>query len=560
MPEGAVKCALTGVWTALKCRTGESHAVPVRAHGREPDGPREQATTAVRPDVTGLFRLQRSAGNRAATRLVARVQRQHLDLPTGAVGAVSGPGANRVENVLVVLDRLHALWSISTDDYHDERTGIAGTAPGQSVDSTRLARTIAAISRNEQPTLAPAVAEHFLNLRLSAPIGPGLPNTAADITALQGYFRARGALTPAMLGAEHVTRDGTNLDSIPDTRRALVEVKRAIARGILGWQPVHPVESEHGGDRFGGQTFRFTRPPHAIDRRNAEFGQYSIFVPRGAGPANNVRLHFSAGGVLGDSGTNAVLQHGLRSASDGSGWITIAVPGIDNTTGNVITAGEIQACLQRIGRPTTIDAFLLTAHSRGVLSLAATLNSGSVAGSLVRQVVLYDETAGAADAIRRAGIPASRVTMYAVNSSKDAGRGTRTVDLRAIGPELRAIGFLRIIESARATRPDVVVPPYIQSQLIRLAPLGSFSTRTPTPPGKHSIVEFCRANRTALRAIANPSDVRHGLQYFIEEHDLARFGPRADRHGRALPPGRMIDPGIYSHHLFVTELAHEATD
>ncbi|WP_433733964.1 hypothetical protein ACQP0C_17635 [Nocardia sp. CA-129566] len=493
--------------------------------------------------------------------MLTQVQRQHLDLPNGQVGAVSGPRANQLENVLVVLDRLHALWSIGSGDYGDERRDLAGVPAGQSVDQGRIGRTIAAIRRNEEPTIAPAVAQHFLNIILSAAIGPGQPNTAADITALQRFFRARDVLPGTVLTAEQVASNGVDLSTIPRTRAALIDTKKAIARGVLGWLPVHTAEGELGGDKFGGQTFRFVRPEHEIDRTNAAFGQYSIFVPRGAGTANNVRLHFSAGGVLGSGGTNAVLQHGLRSASDGSGWITIAIPGIDNTTANTITMAEIQACLDKIGRPTRVDALMLTAHSRGVLSLSATLRAGAIPGALVQQVVLYDETAGAAAAIRAAGIPPDRVTMYAVNSKKDLDLpGSHTISLRGIGPYLRAIGFLRIIESARTTRPDVVIPGYIQSQLIPLPSLGAFSTRTPAPSGKQSITAFCRTNQVALQAIIDQAQGNHGLQYFIEQHDLARFGQRLDRRNRALPPGQMIAPGIYSHHLFVTELAHEATD
>ena len=177
-----------------------------------------------------------------------------------------------------------------------------------------------------------------------------------------------------------------------------------------------------------------------------------------------------------------MLQHGLRSASDRSLWITISVPGIDNHTGNPISTSEIEACLDRVGRPPRIDALMLTAHSRGVLSLRDTLRNRGINPSLVQSVVLYDENAQwAASALRASGIPPSRVTAYAVNSGPLALPGSRTVDLRALGAPLRAIGFLRIIESARVLRPDVPIPPEIQAQLIPLPPRGSFSTNRPNP-------------------------------------------------------------------------------
>lgn len=511
-------------------------------------------------DVTGLaslvLRAQRTAGNAAATRVAgALVQRQHVDLAGHrSVGAVSGPGANVREDVLVVMDRLHMLWSLDNDGYR-EHAAVAALPAGQAVPEATIPNTIAAIARNERPSIAPAVAREFLNLRLAEAIGPGEPNTAADVTALQQVLHAHRALGDADLAAERVTTGPVDLSRLPRTCAALVLAKQAIASGHLGWAPIHLAEHRLGDDRFGGQTFAYQRPGRSANPLEAVYGRYSIFVPRGAGPANNVRVHFSAGGVVGGQGTNAVLQHGLRSASDDSSWITVAVPGIDNRTPNPTTAAEVAECLLRVGRPGRIDALMLTAHSRGASSLATTLNRGGLPGALVQRVVIYDANwKSVASAIRHAGIPPSRVTAYAVNEGILPLPGSRTADLRAIAGPLRAIGFLRIIESARVLRPDVAIPPDIQAQLIPLPPLGAFTTTTPPPPGKTGIVRFCHDHRAALATILDRAQGPHGLQYFIELHDLGRFGRRSG------PPGQQIAPGTYSHHLFVTELAHEATE
>ncbi|HEX7243853.1 MAG TPA: hypothetical protein VF263_26435, partial [Longimicrobiaceae bacterium] len=316
--------------------------------------------------------------------------------------------------------------------------------------------------------------------------------------------------------------------TIPATLRAVSAFKEGIARRTLGWDPIHADEQEYGGDRYAGRTF--------------EFGIFSIFVPRGVRPdASKVHVFFSPGGAQGDSGLNAVLTHGMRGASDASEYVLIGVPGKEPGF-NSITTADITACLARVGRPANVTALRLSAHSRGFRGLRETVRGALVDVSLVERVAIFDANyQSAASALRASGIPASRVVAYDVGTGTLPLAGSRTVGLPA--GCMRAIGYSRLIQDAMVTRPSLAIPAAVRAQLLPLPPRGSFTTSA----GPNNIVSFCTANSAAVRTILNQEGSPDGLRTFLDANDLVRFG-------------QTFSPGIYSHHFFVAELAHEVTD
>jgi hypothetical protein len=77
---------------------------------------------------------------------------------------------------------------------------------------------------------------------------------------------------------------------------------------------------------------------------------------------------------------------------------------------------------------------------------------------------------------------------------------------------------------------------------------GRFTTASPAPAGMTNIHDFARTNAAAIRAIVrHENDPVTGLKTFIDTNNLIRLGT-------------VFSAGIYSHHLFVAELAHEVVD
>ncbi len=125
------------------------------------------------------------------------------------------------------------------------------------------------------------------------------------------------------------------------------------------------------------------------------------------------------------------------------------------------------------------------------------------------------------------------------------------------------------VASGRAPTPLPAAIAAKVSALI-LPPRGGFSTITPLPPGKTSISAFCadRANAAALRALRDgeppdPTSLLTTAQYaaraatspyaFIEQNNVLGFNPA----GTPAAALSHFNPQIYSHHLFVAEIAHE---
>ena len=456
------------------------------------------------------------------------------------VGDVTRTNNNLREDVLNTMDRLHLLWSISNPDYDREYPAVASHPPGSFINPADIRLTIAAIRRNQAPTLHRLVVEHFLALSLSGNVGLGQANNNSDILQLQDALLALNQINPTEYkrerGAVLAIRPMPIADSmarIPETLKGISRLKDAVAGGRLGWAPIHADEGEAGGDRFGGQTY--------------DCGDYSVFVPKGARAGiNKVHIFFSPGDVTGDSGFNAVLTHGLRSASDALEWILISVPGKE--PGFVTTSTpQISDCLTRIGRSPNVNSLRLSAHSRGYRGLRETIGRGLINTSLVERVVILDANYDSiANTLRRSRIPPNRVIAYGVNTGKLPLAGARNIPLPPLC--MRAIGYSRLIQDAMVTRPSLPIPGSIRSQLLTLPARGCFTTGRASSGCQVNIIDFCNRNRGAINTTTRQEDNPSlGLKRFIDDNDLVRFG-------------QIFDAGIYSHHFFVAEIAHEIID
>lgn len=498
-------------------------------------------------------------------------------LPAGRV--------NVREDVLNVMDRLRLLGSLSDKDHAAEHPTVTRLAQGGVVDLARLPLTVAAIARNQEPAVHHLVAKNFLHQPLSQPVGRGLPNLKADVLMLQDSLHALRLLDDPSFAAERAAVNAltavTNADRLmPQTLTAISQLKDAIAGFRLGWTPLQADELEAGGDRFGGCTFDFEvttlcfHPRAGIELREAH--PVSIFLPRGVSPdTNKVHVFFSPRGAAGDNGSNDVLVQGLRGATDSSDWILIGVSGVNEEVNGkrrdgwrTIDDAAIAACLQRMGRSPAITAIRLSGHSRGVLGLNRTLTriprSQPLLSAPVDRIVILD----APELFFQSG---KNVIVYRVNVRKRKdGSDLRIAGAihRDLNPGcMRAIGYTRLIRNALVTLPTVTVPGEIQGQLLPKSS-GPFPPAFPargcfsTVPARSlfgcqkNLQEFCTTQSAAITAIlgnetkAASGRNPEGLHRFVERHNLLR-APRGT--------GRTISPTIYSHHVFVAEIAHEIT-
>lgn len=278
-----------------------------------------------------------------------------------------------------------------------------------------------------------------------------------------------------------------------------------------------------------------------------------------------VHVFFSPGsatetGLAADEvGMNAVMTHGFRGASATSEWITIGVPGrMHVSAGNRVSEGNafntisttgIEVCLRAVGRTcTAIDALRLSSHSRGSRGLRETISRGLISGHTPERVVIFDAAFSSLDrALRSRGIPAANTfALNVIDPGRLQARGATNISLPALA--MRAIGYSRIIQDAMVTMPSLTIPAAIRSQLLTLPPRGRFTSRSPAPRGMTNINDFSHTNASSIRSIVRGEAHRTtGLKTFIDDNNLIRLGT-------------VFSAGIYSHHLFVAELAHEVTD
>ena len=189
----------------------------------------------------------------------------------------------------------------------------------------------------------------------------------------------------------------------------------------------------------------------------------------------------------------------------------------------------------------------MSAHSRGYRGLRETVRRRRVNLALIDKIIIFDANYGdVASVLRSSGIPASKIVAYDVGTGTLGVAGSTTHHL---SPGcMRAIGYSRLINDASITKPALTIPSSITGQLLTLPPRGNFTTQPSPSAPLVNINDFCRINRSAIRAIiSNENHPTTGLKTFLDTNDLGRLGS-------AYPAG------IYSHHFFVTELAHEVTD
>ena len=201
--------------------------------------------------------------------------------------------------------------------------------------------------------------------------------------------------------------------------------------------------------------------------------------------------------------------------------------------------------------------------------MAATLRRRLFSSSLIDHITVLDGSDFARSLIegfRRTGVPPSKITADFVTTGAFPMRGVHSQGIDAAG--IRALGYARLINDARATGRVAILPPAIDAKVAAL-PLprrGAFSALTPAPAGRISLNEFLRdpSHRAALRdlrsgerGVANVgqlADEMNSSPYaFVEWNNLLNINDER------LPRDewRSVSPGIYSHHLFVAEVGED---
>lgn len=308
-------------------------------------------------------------------------------------------------------------------------------------------------------------------------------------------------------------------------------------------------------------------------------GQFTIFLPAsltaiGPGAVADPKVHvfFAAAGVQGDI-ANDVLVHGLRSASNNSDWITIAVRGVPGGA-QPISEADIQSCLQGAGINALPASLRLSGHSRGCDSLMASLQPGKITSiPLIDRVAFLDEAvehAGSTSAtpgaitlnrvaiVKQKGVPPDRIVAYEVgNRSFDSFAG---VSVRVPGAKyfelppngMTAVGCVRLIGDGIVRNPalgaSIALNPGLVGQItpMLLPARGGFSVMG---TGGQDLNQFCQSHAAAIAQIAaNSGNPLLSLLNVVNVNDLARFG------------AFQFSPGIAAHHFFVAEIAHELTN
>jgi len=222
-------------------RTRGSVAAPAAAHSTSTGG----YLPADVPAVLGLgapevLRLQREVGNHVVARLLAPslvIQRQKVDLAAG--GSVGEGGGNVREQVLAVLDRLYALWSISSGDYGTAVAAVRALTEGSAVgsDSAAMPILLAGLRQNEEATLSKDVGSTQLGVALTGAVGTGKANRRSDILGVQDALHAEWHISNddyvAERGAISALDDSAAVPDalIPKTIDGIRRLKAAVVKG-----------------------------------------------------------------------------------------------------------------------------------------------------------------------------------------------------------------------------------------------------------------------------------------------------------------------------------------
>jgi hypothetical protein len=516
-----------------------------------------------------LLGFQRTRGNAYVQRVL--LQRQTLRLRSGhEVGVASGTTtANVRAEAEQALKRLLDLWAIDIPTFDTTiKTTWARYGPGDVITGSDLDPLTAAITRNEQRTLANEVANNYLYLSLPGGrgVGEGMQNDAGDVKAVQNALIAHGFLAGPTASA---TMDDP-------TKNAIKQLKTSVAAGTYGLAARRPNERRDGGDPFAGGTYAVRGNPVTWTERGQTVSQtqpkpLAVYVPRSA-PAdrNDVHVFFTPY----DNPMLFVEEQGLRAEEEGSRWILIAVPGLgEDVTPNwvTITTSDIQTCLAAVRRSSTdIGAIRLSAHSRGHRGLERTLGfkgAPTIDLAKVERVTVFDASyhdLGVAlsshlkdlTAMQEPGHPTrfrtGAVNLYDVTVSNISGLRGRTLDPSAV----RALAYVRFVAEAiergelsasslSTLRTDARkdVQGATRRLLAKLPARGTFSTRTPTPPRHTDLPAWLAANTADLVLVDDRVD---GLDDFVASQGLdMNIGMSRD---------------LTAHHWLVAELGHEGLD
>ena len=478
----------------------------------------------------------------------------------GAIG--DAPATNHREAVRLALDRLHVLWAIDNTTYDTLYPQVSSLPPGAPVtDAAVLTALQTALRSANEPALPTAVARAQFGTPIADGVGTGQPTHASDVSLVQDLLEEHGLLSVAAATTERAlaTAGGAlNAATLPATFTGISQLKMGFVGGAgkREWAPlIRSDEAGPGGeDRLADQTFQYQ--------------DFMLFVPSGARATltNDVHIFFSAGGVVG--GDSHTEHHGLRGAAEPGARILIGVQGLSGQA-FTISDQQVRLALESAGRPASINSITISAHSRGNQGLAKTLRERRLTSTLIQHITVLDGNDQARSllaAFAAAHIPLSKVTADIVTTGQ-FGTFPGAVHATQMDPgAIRAIGYARLINDAVALGRVSPMPTAITglATALGLPTRGSFTTATPAPTGKVNINVFSRAHTPALaalrageRAVPNVGALAGSettsAYAFVEWNDLLNLrDPSTPRN-----TWRSVSPGIYSHHLFVAELAQE---
>lgn len=151
------------------------------------------------------------------------------------VGDLEGADANVREDVLFVLRNLNRIWSITNADYATEQTSVSARPADSRLTAASIPATIAALRRNEEPSINDQVALALLGVTLSASVSNSRSNARPDIYLLQDALHANWNMTSPEYTADRARvnagPDPVNNADIAATFRGLARFKAAFVGG-----------------------------------------------------------------------------------------------------------------------------------------------------------------------------------------------------------------------------------------------------------------------------------------------------------------------------------------
>ncbi len=165
---------------------------------------------------------------------------------------------------------------------------------------------------------------------------------------------------------------------------------------------------------------------------------------------NFIHVFFAPEPIMGDTGENILLMHGIRAALEDTKWTLIAVKGVKGME-FTISMADIAAVLREVQRTSSsVTELRLSAHSRGANSLVKCLVDKDPAtgktyldSGMITRVTIFDACWKDVGNALRASRLADKALLYQVTDGNASGLPATILN---DSNGLRSIAFTRFLQ------------------------------------------------------------------------------------------------------------------